>query len=127
MQSPHGFRRRALAVSLAAIYNVASPPALANPTGACVSIPIGYGQSINGSLNSSSCVTTGPTDVYTFSGTAGQMVAISLDSIGAGGMSAPEDPVKSIGSGPAIAEVYAAAGTGRPPLPLPPNRVLLGP
>ena len=58
----------------------------ATPTGSCVPIQISYGQSVNGSLNSSSCIVNGPTDLYTFTGTANQQIAISLDSLTTGGI-----------------------------------------
>jgi uncharacterized delta-60 repeat protein len=60
----------------------------ATPGGSCTSVPIVYGQSINGSLTSASCVVNGPTDQYTFSGTAGQQVAISLNFLGTTGLTA---------------------------------------
>src|SRR5205085_5814647 len=54
---------------------------------ACQTTAIVYGQTINANLNASSCVINGPTDVYTFSGTAGQNVAIGLDPIAPSGIS----------------------------------------
>ena len=50
----------------------------------CTPIPISYGQSINGTLNASSCIANGPTDRYTFAGTTGQQIAISLDAFPGG-------------------------------------------
>ena len=51
--------------------------------GGCPSTAISFGQSINGSLATSDCVFSGTTryvDVYNFSGTAGQQIAVSLNS-----------------------------------------------
>ncbi len=52
----------------------------------CVPMQIDYGQNVGGNLNSSSCLINGPTDLYTFTGTAGQNIAISLDSLSPAGI-----------------------------------------
>ena len=51
-------------------------------SGNCQTTAISLGQTINGSLSTSDCVFSGShyVDIYTFSGTAGQRIAISLDS-----------------------------------------------
>ncbi|HBB96052.1 MAG TPA: hypothetical protein DC054_11740, partial [Blastocatellia bacterium] len=51
--------------------------------GGCPSTPISVGQTINGTLTTSDCIFTGTTryvDVYNFSGTAGQQIAIAMNS-----------------------------------------------
>jgi len=51
--------------------------------GGCASTSIAYGQSITGTLTTSDCIFTGTTryvDVYNFSGTSGQQIAISMSS-----------------------------------------------
>ena len=53
----------------------------------CGAMQIDYGQSAGGHLGSESCVVNGrPTDLYTFNGITGQNIAISLDSVMAGGI-----------------------------------------
>lgn len=52
----------------------------------CVPITLEFGNTITGNLNSGSCVSGGPTDIYAFSGTAGQNIAISMDALSAGGV-----------------------------------------
>ncbi len=53
----------------------------------CQTTPISFGQSINGGLNTGSCIVgQRPTDLYTFTGTAGQQIVISLDSSGTSGI-----------------------------------------
>lgn len=51
--------------------------------GACPSATISPGQTINGTLSTSDCVLSGTNrhvDVYTFNGTAGQMISVSMNS-----------------------------------------------
>ncbi len=51
--------------------------------GTCTATSISPGQTVNGSLTTSDCVFTGTTryvDVYNFSGTAGQRIAVSMNS-----------------------------------------------
>jgi len=51
--------------------------------GGCPSTAISFGQNVNGSLTTSDCIFTGTTryvDVYNFSGTAGQQIAITMNS-----------------------------------------------
>lgn len=49
----------------------------------CPGVPIAAGQTINGTLSTSDCFFTGTTryvDIYNFSGTAGQQIAVSMNS-----------------------------------------------
>ena len=51
--------------------------------GGCPTVPISPGQTINGSLATTDCIFTGTTryvDIYTFSGSAGQRIAVSMSS-----------------------------------------------
>ncbi len=51
----------------------------------CQTIPIVFGQSINSNLNSNSCtINANPTEIYSFAGTAGQQIVISMDTVGTG-------------------------------------------
>ncbi len=57
--------------------------ALAAINTGCGSTPISFGQTANGTLSTSDCVLSGTTryvDVYTFSGTAGQQIAVTMNS-----------------------------------------------
>ncbi len=69
----------------------------ADSTGTCDPIPISYGQSIGGSLNSGSCIINGPTDLYSFSGIVGQQIVVSLGSVGANGIQTASLELANVG------------------------------
>jgi len=68
-------------------YNVGSPASATGtivnvPAPFCSALPISFGQTYNGNLSSDSCVFNGNrADFYSFSGTAGQRVAVTMTTI----------------------------------------------
>ncbi len=74
-----------LTVTAGSGYNAIPPPAtgtiLNDDSAVCPSVPISYGKSVSGVLDGSSCLIGGNmTDLYTFSGTAGDQIVVGMTS-----------------------------------------------